>query len=172
MARYRVKQGGCVMHQGRIYYGGSTEINNIGLTQAQLDKKVRSGYIEPIGSYDSELADAPVPLPPGADPLPTLPALEKAGVTTLSGDNPIPRRPSTTFPREVVGRPTVQVTPIKAPVQVSSIWTVDPATLEGMDIDQLNVLVKDRDANATAFTEVDAAKAQLSKDFKEAEAAK
>ena len=48
-----------------------------------------------------------------------------------------------------------------------SIWTMDPDGIRGMSLDQLNVLILERDDSVELFEDVDEAAAWLSKDFVE-----
>lgn len=64
---------------------------------------------------------------------------------------------------------TVKVTDPTRPAEpkaAQGIWNLDPAALQGRDIANLNVLVKERDPSVAEFTTVEEAIAWLSQDFK------
>lgn len=71
---------------------------------------------------------------------------------------------------EVATSPTV-IPPTSAPATSpknvdASKWVVDPASISSHTLDQLNAMVKDRDAKVDAFEDVNEARAFLSQDFK------
>lgn len=66
----------------------------------------------------------------------------------------------------MVSAPLLQGEPIKQ--SQGSLWTVDPATLKGKDLKQLNAMIVERDPKQTPFDTVEEAVAQLSIDFSKA----
>lgn len=50
--------------------------------------------------------------------------------------------------------------------QATSKWTIDPTSLEGRDLEQLNVMILERDPNQSPFATVEEAKAHLSQDYR------
>ena len=48
-----------------------------------------------------------------------------------------------------------------------SIWVVDPSGIRGLDVDQLNVMILERDAKVQPFETVEEASAWLSQDYEE-----
>jgi hypothetical protein len=58
--------------------------------------------------------------------------------------------------------------PVGRPVRtIPSIWIVDPAGIRGLSLDQLNIMILERDGDIAPFEDEDEAAGWLSKDFEE-----
>lgn len=128
-------------------------------TLKQIEEMVRSGYV--VAHNKAEVIDPSqfTPTPPGLDKTPALPVdttddrhstpPDKIVVTTSGGV----QSSSYTAPPEEIAKSD------------PSPWTIDPATIEGMDLDQLNVMVKERDESVSLFADEEEARAFLSQDY-------
>lgn len=52
---------------------------------------------------------------------------------------------------------------------IPSIWTVDPAGIRGLGVDQLNIMILERDPSIEPFETAEEAAAWLSQDYEEPE---
>jgi len=71
----------------------------------------------------------------------------------------------------VSSKGTALDTPFKVPPKITKLdtigrWDVNPINLSGMQLQQLNIMVLERDPTMTPFETIEEAAAQLSKDFK------
>lgn len=164
---FRVKHGGSVYdNKGRLHVGGSL-ITNEHCTSQQLEEHLKSGYIEPAESYAAPEAAKIVEEIPGRDQMPPLKEGESvvtrasaAGVESfkVESSDDEPAKVAAATPQPSAG----------VVIQQESIWNLDPATLKGKDVNQLNAMVKERSLDVTPFETAEEAAAYLSKDYKPA----
>lgn len=149
MTRYMINKGCSVLMPDGTQLVGPCEIPaKCGLTEKFIQTElVANRYAYPIGSKVAEerLYDK---TPPGVDEPPVLAAAESDKITLLS-----PSGVSTT------SRPVTSVSQPPTP------WTLDPTSLNGKTLEQLNVMIQERDDKVEPFQTVEEASAWLSQDF-------
>lgn len=158
--RFRVKQGVTVIPPvgPRIKAGQFLDIRNEKWTRKQIEQKLAEGFIEDTSPDAAALADNPVELPPGVERPTPLPTGEKVmGVIVERGSEP---------PRDLNPIRIETKDKAKPVTQLQSVWIMNPANLEGLDLNQLNIMVAERDPHVKPFDTVEEAKSQLTKDFK------
>lgn len=143
-------------HTGTLYKGGTILPEGV-FTREQLEGHLKSGYIEPLPHGEGPRAEAMSDSTgPDAVTKPTRSGEEKV-IQTLEG----PRGPGVrTSSRQKEPAPGE-----RGGGQAPSVWTVDPANLEGKSLEELNVMVLDRDNSMEPFSTVEEAVAQLTADF-------
>ena len=131
----RVKRGGSVPHRGRVYKEGE-ELPEDELRPKQKAELLRKGgYAEVV-----DVAEAAPTLPPG--------------VADLS-----PGKKPTELAKQIKG------TPEPAAATATPTWNLDPAQLEGKSLDELNVMISERDPKIPELNDRDEAVAWLTQDF-------
>jgi hypothetical protein len=195
--QYRVCAGGSVMVTGpaRKSVGDRTKrlmpgdiIPNDAVTDKWIEDALRNRTIEPVFSMQQVPVErGPVADVPGVEPGAPVGGDEtRVGIVnrdqgnaervnriaTSGGDQTPP------VGRVEVGGIVVEVTPAPPegttpspgqPVQqVGSIWNLDPERLQGKTLEELNVMVKERDTGVPLFETIPEAVVFLSKDFKRA----
>lgn len=180
----RVRQGGAVLdRRGVLHYGGSV-VPEGALSEADIKAHLASGYIEE--SNEGPLPDVPVANPPGVDISTPVPGLQTGtdksldaskAVVTDKGPNlgPVPEsKPAPNSDALSVtsgeGGVTMTSTPQAPPPNngtgaAISKWVLDPATLTGKKVEDLNVMILERDPTVKPFETVEEAVAFLSQDF-------
>lgn len=154
MRKYRVSPGGCFINGNQRLSAGSV-FDGDSLSVGILDA-LKNGYIEQA-TGPAKPPQAAVEKVPGRDTRPGLPNRKNADGT------------QETVMTAHAGGISQQISkPAQAPasiVQPRSPWMLDPATLEGKTIEQLNVMVAERDPSIQAFPTAPEAVAFLSQDF-------
>jgi|GEM_PF-3269456 len=155
-----VLPGGALLEAGSIFTQGEPirlQGNSYPpLTSPQIEEHLRSGYLQLYGIKDepitaSDLTDSP----PGKVETPPLPGPGKDGIDPKEAVMSI-----NTGGVEVSSKPTAP--PV---VQEQSPWNLDAETLQGKDVDELNVMILERDENGPEFETKEEAMAFLSQDF-------
>lgn len=92
----------------------------------------------------------------------------KAGYL-VDGSQPAPAIPADLQPRlpgiDESGRPAGRAPKAAKPAKSKSIWSMDPDGLRGLDVDQLNVMIAERDDSVEPFETSEEALAFLSADY-------
>lgn len=171
--RYKVCQGGVVAitmagaQQDRLFRPG--EYLPDGVPQKAIESHIKSGYVVAVNQEGPPEQALLVENPPGQD---LGPAVSAGGdINDKSKRDNLDKQVFTTVPeRSSAGSPgnVMQTTSKKpaAPVtQVRSLWNLDPALLKSKTIDQLNVMVQERDNAVEPFSTTPEAVAFLSQDF-------
>ena len=183
MATYRVNKGGTllitspsgvsVMLPEGLRFKSGQEIEVGGRLypcpkQKRLDEFVRDGYISPIEYELKEDPNKPFTEHiPGVD---ESKSLKLPGSGKTADDAKMPHEVIHTSEGMSIKVPeggvqTHTSNPVQPPVtQQESIWDVDPATLDGIDIESLNVMILEK--GGEPVDSVEEAIAALSKDFK------
>jgi hypothetical protein len=154
--RLRVNFGGSVLGPNNIIYRGGEIIPDGLLSAKQIQEHINSGYVSPVNeSAAMPLPDRLTETPPGVE--------EKPAIKSGSDDRRVskPEEVVTTSSGGVVSKTTKK----KIGRPAVSIWNLDPAELSGKDIDDLNVMILERDDSIDPFETTEEAVAFLSKDF-------
>lgn len=143
-------------------------INANKITQAWLDEQHAAGFVEPVTEVRPVMQGAPPPAPPGVNPIP-VGGDGSSRVTTTDPGAPrisIPSIPGQQSSGGLSQTSQPFVPPQQAGGQALSKWNLDPATLHGKDLGQLNVMVLERDSTIAPFSTVQEAIVQLSRDWR------
>lgn len=169
---YRVRPGCAISSNAGLLKPG-TVFSSEGWNPVSIESNLKTGHIEKVSGSMAPVNDGVVEDAPGRERRPALPGAETAEGPKLSPPPPVrtvsvsngsginveqsePSEPQTRREVEIAGR--IEHAP--------SRWTLDPETLKGKDLEQLNVMVKERDENERPFETVPEAVAFLSRDFK------
>ena len=112
-------------------------------TVKELESHHRSGFAVPIGQ------NAVILEPPAITPAPSTPegAVDAHDMPTTEGKSVDPLAMSTDNPSGV-NTSTSSTEPEKTAQAPVSVWTFDPANLEGKDLDTLKTMAAERDESA------------------------
>lgn len=152
--QFKVSRGCSIVGlDGKLYREG--EILPPGYApRKKIDDHVRSRHVTPIGSQD-QIRIEQAPTAPGVEPpKPTSSGEHATGVTTSEGG----------VQKLHLDPPATATTGTVAQSDPSP-WTIDPSTLEGKDVDELNVMILERDPEQETMETVEEAVAFLSQDY-------
>lgn len=192
MATFRVKRGGSVLSPPlagagkggkagtrRVKGGSLIQDDGKPFTREMIDRLIKAGAVEPVANNAESLADVPVENPPGMGDIKPLPNMSDTsdGVVKSQDGSPIivepisPPAKGVQRVQELRDAGLDKQTPRtgEPSKQTQSLWIMDPANLESKDLDELNVMIAERDPEIEPFQTVEEAKAQLTKDFKRSE---
>lgn len=190
MPNIRVNKGASIYHNGRLYTEGERLPDN--LPPGVVEGHLKSKYAV---DADARQEEVPADQIPGRDQVQALLGTHD-GTQEVRTDTGVPvvvnsqdgsGAAATTYVApsgtgtgnagaSIVEENTATASPVAAngdqPApgnvieQQQTPWNVDPATLEGKNLDELNVMVLEKDDSMEPFEDEAEAKAQLSKDFK------
>lgn len=165
--RLRVRQGCSVLGKDgeTIYKGGSLLPLDHGLPKQWIDDAFKNKIIE---NAPSEAEDALVAAPNVTPPPPVggTGSKDKEGAIDVRGADP-----NSFVASSGAGGITTTSTPVVPPSSGPgsgtplSIWNLDPATLQTQSLDDLNMMILERDEKVEPFASIDEARAWLSQDF-------
>lgn len=141
--KYRVRSGGGVIGPDRKLYKAGDILPQGLLTKKQAEAHISAGYLQVIGSADQ----GPKQVLPGVKGDVSLPGEVDLG-------NPTPKKRSTRKKKT-------------APIEVKSLWDLNPEGLRSMSLEALNVAICEKDDTLPEFETKDEAIAWLSQDYKE-----
>lgn len=146
--------GSPLLKEGSILTREMIDANKI--TDKWLADQHRDGFVEPVTQTQFVSHPNSEPNHPGA--LPTLDGNARVAISDPG------RAPGQSTP----GGLSQTVTPFSPPPQPGglSIWNLDPATLHGKDLGQLNVMVLERDPSVPPFNTIQEAISFLCRDFR------
>lgn len=173
--RYRVKQGNC------IAISGGPQRQNVLLKpgdflpddypQKKAESLLRERKVEAVNitPYPDFVADVPVADPPGTNVARIQTTRTNSELDATRG-NPY----ETTVGGSMSSSTSSGISQLSSPKKAGkqavsqrvSPWDVDPSTIKGKSLDELNVMILERDANQQPCTTVEEAIAFLSQDFK------
>lgn len=153
----KVKKGGSIKGPDNKVYKGGTVIPNGLLTEAMIKEHLASGYLSVLRSPKSVV--------------PTLAEVRAAGYSEEAAKSIVADAEAAAGEELVEFAPGVEDVPGMSdtgkPVKVASKWALDPDALRGVELDQLNVMIIERDAEQQPFDSVEEAIAWLSQDYEE-----
>ena len=166
--QYRVSDEGCIMDiNSRIIPPGTIITQDMAnknkWNQKWIDDAIRSGHVLPL--TETRI------LGPDGKPVPNIPPIDPTATVGGSGDTP---KGAVTITGGDAGRQiTVTSTPPsgdnprgESTSQVQSKWDIDPSTLTGQTLVQLNAMIQEREPTAPKMPTIEEARAYLSRDFK------
>lgn len=127
--------------------------------QATIKEHLASGYCEPVNVGTPPEQDIPTDNVPGVQPAPIIPS----GTRDTSPSAPVEL--VTTAPGGVTSSVQIKKDPVPEVKTPLSIWNLDPEQLKGKSLDELNVMILERDDTIDPFDTLEEAVAQLSQDF-------
>lgn len=146
---YKVKEGGSIMSpDGSMVFKPGMQVpvgGKHGLTQKMINEHLRAGYLRAVAGKAPEMARDDVP---GVEKDKPVIPMESDGERALKpegADEGMPDKPE--------------------PVKLSSKWAMDPDVLEQMNLEQLNVMVLERDESVPLFETKEEAVGWLSQDY-------
>lgn len=148
----KVKKGGSICGPNNVIYKEGQVIPKGVLSPEQIKEHLRSGFLRTVSST--------------VDRLPTLEEIMKAGY----GEDSAKKLQAELAQKEAEDAPGMQpesaLSPEGKPIPVHfGKWDLDPEKLQGLDLDQLNVMVLERDPSIEEFQTVEEAIEWLSQDF-------
>lgn len=170
MARlYKVSKKGAIMSAGptnTVLRGGTVITPAVaqqhGLTEKIIQHHLQSGYLV---AFNAEMDPEEVLLStaPGVSVNESLRVKPDQAIETVDkeGGAVVRSGPRDTTPVRIAGTPPAPV----ADSAAGSKWVLDPATLEGKSLDELNVMVAERDNSIDPLTSIENAVSLLSQDF-------
>lgn len=155
--RYRITQGGSIHGPDRKRYTAGMIVPD-GFFRNQK-AHISSGYLTPVNDNAIPEPQRPTEVVPGRD----VPIVLKGNKEDKSEVIRL------TTEHTPTGEPIVESTrtnDVGTPVtQVQSPWMLAPETLAGKGLEELNVMVHERDATIPPFEDPAEARAQLSQDY-------
>lgn len=136
------------------------------MPKRKIVRHILSGYLKPISAMKDEGPISPDQFTENAPGKTTPQPLPGPGKTGL----PIEKALKTSTPG---GIETASLGKIASPETVKTVtskWTLDPELLKGKTIDELNVMVAERDATLSGFATAEEAVAWLSQDHDQVKA--
>ncbi len=115
-----------------------------------LDRLIRDRWIIRMHILEDPENPSPAPATTEAKPLPSMMEDSKEKREVLTTQPPVKTSPAPEIP---------------AIVQQESKWILDPETLKDKSIEELNVMVQERDADVEPFLDTQTAAAWLSQDY-------
>lgn len=174
--QFRVCHGSSIIgRDGRRYIGGQLVSEEVLNPDPKIvDETVDGGFLIAASDYAAPEEPRIVEDVPGRDPLPAIRATgdgDELPITVTTNGPDGSRTESLVLPGEVESAAdlTEPLSPAYVPsdiiTQSQSKWTIDPETLVGKSVEELNVMVAEIDSSVAPFNTVGEATYYLSRDF-------
>ena len=137
---FKVKKGGSILGPNNVLYRSGQVVPSGLLSAAQIKEHLSSGYLTALRSKPPELSPEEV----------------EAGLSAEEESTDAPPGVETNLGISEEGTPTI-----------TSLWAIDPDGLRSMSLDQLNVMIMERDDKVEPFEDLEEAIAWLSQDYEE-----